>query len=641
MPISPALIIFGVQSIVKVGMAAQKAYEQYVRDRDAPLPMLPVGKPERLLAEEFFRQPEMQTWVTDAERLGKHWVPGKDPPVTGSIRPGQGHEAAIVEKWRELAPRGAPGLSRGIASVEYTKVKQWAAQDPNKPAGPETRLILALADVALDFASASPALLAPTGVSQPVLKAIAVLAVETRGALPDLNNAKSWEGKKWLGANFGQSLLIVAFRAGLATVSKHPDLVVDEEHMQRLIAATILPLKEAFDKAETAAGDSPSKVITALLRGEKLRDEVLPGMVAAALRSVAADRNAFLGTIARPIDASRTENLIKALANGVLDQAVKLSARELLEREAWFDFFRAGVAVIASQPELVVPGKSDDGDAKALKQLVADVGGSLGAGLGKPGRLMAINAATAALDSVHASLPMLLLPKDKWDGVAAALARSVIEGIKPALEGDNPHLLKRLASREQVAQLVGIVLKEVAATPAIIIGGHASVEATAVLAVVAAAMAAEGADLLNAEGWLAVAAAAAMAAAANPGRLFKLSDGVDATIGSKLIGIALTQASISLKQAESGNEVPFLAGALLQDTIVALLQLASHKRLSAAQLNDLTDLLAGLVAEARKPDGRILPSRIAVMLTLGAAALLDGKVKVEGAFPIDEVIKLA
>jgi hypothetical protein len=641
MPTSPALIIFGVQSVVKLGMAAQKAYEQYVRDKEVSLPMLPVGSSDRLLAEEFFRQPEMQMWVTDSDGLGKHWVPGANPVVTGKIKAGPGHEIAIVDKWRKLAPRSAPGLSRGIASIEYTMVRQWAAQDPHKPARPETRLILALADVALDFVSALPTLLASTGASQPVLKAIAVLAAETRGVFPDLSDPEAWKGKKWLGANFGQSLLVAAFRAGLATLAKHPELVVDEDHVQRLIAATIIPLKQAFDQAEKDAGDNPGKVINALLLGERLRDELLPGMVAAALRSVAADRNAFLSSIVRPVDGNRTEKLIAALANGVLDEAAKLKAGELLERDTWLDFFRAGVAVIASQPELVVRGNNDDENAKALKQLVADVGVALAAGLGKPGRLLVIGIATAALDSAHSSLPMLLLPKDQWDGVAAALARSVIEGIKPALESDNPALLQRLASREQIAQMVSIVLKEVATTPALVIGNHASAEAQAVLAAMAVTMAAKGADLLHAEGWLAVTAAAAEAAAANPGRLFRLAGGADTAIGAKLIGIALTQASISLKGAEDGKEAPFLAGALLQDTIVALLKLAARKRLADKQVDRLSELLAGLVAEARKPDGQILPSQIAVVVTFAGAALLDEKVKLEGAFPTNELIKIA
>ncbi len=633
MPVSPDLIVFGVQSVIKLGLAAQKGYEQYVRDRDFSLPLLPEGTSERQLATQFFRLPEMQDWVSQ-KPLADHWE-------NGSIKAGEGHAAVVIAKWQELAPRAPGAMPRGSTQIEYTRVRQWAEQDPDKPASPETRLILALADVALEFAAASPTLLAHNGASQPLLRAIAELATETRGVIPDLGDPEAWKDKKWLGANFGQSLLLVAFRAGLATVAKQPDLVADEAHVQRLIAATIVPLKNAVDAELKDAGGDPGKVIAALLRGERLRDEVLPGMVAAALRSVAADRNAFLGRIVRPTTPDQTKQLIAALAGSVLDRAAKLAKDDLLQRETWLDFFRAGVAVIATRPELLVAGDSDDAKVKALRQLVADVAGPVGEGIGQPAPVLLIDIATAALDSVHGSLPILLSPPGSWNGVAAKLTRSVIDGLRPAVTGADPAMLQRLASREQVATLVGIVLAEVATTPALIAGGHASSEVRSVLAAVATAMSQQGADLLHAEGWLTVAAAAARAAAANPGRLFRLLAGGDAPIGARLIGIALTQASASLAAAAAGGTAPFLAGPLLQDVIVSLLELTARRRLSAEQLPTVAAILAKLATEAADPNGRVLPSQVASTLTHGLAAVLDGRIKVDGGIPLDDIIKLA
>jgi hypothetical protein len=138
----------------------------------------------------------------------------------------------------------------------------------------------------------------------------------------------------------------------------------------------------------------------------------------------------------------------------------------------------------------------------ALRSLVKAVAIKIAedAAVGAVGKVVLLDVATAALASVRTSLPMLLGPNGTWDALAEKLAVGLIDGIRPALVGKDPALLKRLANREQITQLVGVVLREVATTPALVTGKHASGEAQAVLAAVAAAMTADGADLLHAEG---------------------------------------------------------------------------------------------------------------------------------------------
>jgi hypothetical protein len=138
----------------------------------------------------------------------------------------------------------------------------------------------------------------------------------------------------------------------------------------------------------------------------------------------------------------------------------------------------------------------------ALRSLVKAVAIKIAedAAVGAVGKVVLLDVATAALASVRTSLPMLLGPNGTWDALAEKLAVGLIDGIRPALVGKDPALLKRLANREQITQLVGMVLREVTTTPALVTGKHASGEAQAVLAAVAAAMTADGADPLHAEG---------------------------------------------------------------------------------------------------------------------------------------------
>jgi hypothetical protein len=177
-------------------------------------------------------------------------------------------------------------------------------------------------------------LLSSTGASQPLLKAIAALATEARGVIPPLDDLDAWTGDKWLGANFGQSLQLATFRVGLTTLSNHPDLVVDETHVQRLIKATIKPLKEGFDAETTKPGAASASILTALTTWEQLRDQLLPGMVGGALQSVAADRNSFLGAVVSPVGEKKLDLLIGGMVNGALDEVENLNSDDLLQRRA-------------------------------------------------------------------------------------------------------------------------------------------------------------------------------------------------------------------------------------------------------------------------------------------------------------------
>ena len=186
-------------------------------------------------------------------------------------------------------------------------------------------------------------------------------------------------------------------------------------------------------------------------------------------------------------------------------------------------------------------------------------------------------------------------------------------------------------------QLVGIVVQQVAATPKLVTSGGASQEVQSVIAALAAGMAAAGADLLHPAGWLAIGTAAAKAAAVNPGRLFKLPVGADAGIGANLIKVVLQQADAAFTAASRDNELPVLAGPVLQDVMVDLLALGSQRRLVPDQVTAIGGLLFTLASEAMKPAGRIMPGELAERVSAAALSFLAGKLAV-GA-DIDAILK--
>jgi hypothetical protein len=138
-------------------------------------------------------------------------------------------------------------------------------------------------------------------------------------------------------------------------------------------------------------------------------------------------------------------------------------------------------------------------------------------------------------------------------------------------------------------------------------------------------MAAPGADLLHPAGWLAVAAAAAKTAAANPGRLFKVPQGVDVGIGADLITMILRQASAAFAAASQNNVPPVVVGPVLEEVIVGLLALAAKRRLTQVQVTTIEGLLETLMNEAMKLDGRILPGEIADRVSAAVFSLLTGE----------------
>lgn len=609
---TPALLVFGVQGLIKLGRASRDAYEQYVRDRPASLPLLgaveltPTDK-----AAAFFRLPENKVWVSRGGAFAAHW-----DADANELRDGTENEDAIVVAWLKVRTSSPSATPFEPARSAAFLVRQWEGDGPPPP---WLRLALALADVALDFGEASPALLGPTGTSQPLLEVVAALADQSRALLPDLNDPEQWKGDRWIRANFAQSLLVTVFRAGLTTLADNPGIVIRQEHLQPLLAATIRPLRDGF---ETAWSTAPAGAqLGALVRWETVRDQWLPAMAAGAIRAVAQDRGFFLGKVIGGAGGSNTGQLVGALANSLLDEAAKLGGQDLLLRDTWIRFWSAAVGVIAARPELVVPAGSAAPHDQFLRELVKQVAGKLTSVPAGINRALLLELAATTLEVVNDSLP-LVLRGDGWNGVARDVVGRVIDALQPALREGDPLLLRRLATPGQAIDLVTAVLSEIAASPQLVVGGAAGPEVSAVVSALAGAMAAQGAELLTARGWLLIASAAASAAARNPGRLFKLDGAAASGVAIELIRGTLLQASELL---EAGKP-PVLGGAVLAELLVESLNIVAARPATPAQIAELLGMLRTLAKEAASPTGLILPGSLPLLFARIGLRVLAGKI---------------
>jgi hypothetical protein len=173
--------------------------------------------------------------------------------------------------------------------------------------------------------------------------------------------------------------------------------------------------------------------------------------------------------------------------------------------------------------------------------------------------------------------------------------------------------------------MVQLALDQIAATPRMVTGKRAQPELQAVVAAVATAMKSAGADLLTAQGWLAVTGAAAAAAAQDPGRLFRINaSGVLGGPGVALLKVLLRTAH---EQFESGalQARPILFGAVLQDIIeTALREVASRIKHETTDPERLGRALRRIADAAVGDDRKLRPGEIARVFSRASIRIIDG-----------------
>jgi hypothetical protein len=569
--IDPGLIVFGVQALVRLGREGKASIEQLERDRDLlfPQPLL-VDFTNFDLVVRVFANNDANSALVDKARngpLARFWDAENerpDPRVPGSA------EVLFLEAVRirteQAAKNGKILPLRGAQVAGAIIVKQWA--DGTAPVGPLGRMVLAVADIGLEFVGTRASVL---GIGGNAEKLLAAVALNLADLIPD-------DGAQ-LGprSQLSERLLGVFLRAGLSAIADQPDLVIGAQHLRELVTRTLPPIVKALpqDLAAQAAW-------------ENVADALLGPAASAAMQTIAANPVAFLGA------RFDSEKAIGALTGALLREASARTLQDNFSEAGFLALYRAALGVAATRPQLFIGGAAtDDQLGKLASELIGGIADTLRTAPVPFNGDLGAQLAGSALQTLAQNAGAFLDPSRPWQATAAALAQQVAVGLQTALA--NGHIV---FSPDQLLALGSTFFTQVARNPAMIAGG--STELQGLVEAVAQALAKDPGELLHPDDWLEIAAVVAQEVAANPGRLLKLLP-ADAAAPAMALCTALIGDLLAVAAAErtAGGRAAggVLSGATLRDAIIVLLRVASGNADAAVANRAAVSALAARIAE--------------------------------------------
>jgi hypothetical protein len=538
---NPALVLFGIQAVIRLGKIGKDASEQYVRDAEALFP--DIRKPQ------FDRRTYVNGFFGSANY--RHFVKGSDAPfkeywgsngVINTLNSVDMLFAAAVQIKSEEGIDLNQWLSSSQIIAGATLIEQW---DPKKPAplSPFARVILAAGDIALEFVAINPGLLGVGGNGE---KLIGAFAKNLSALLPD-------DGGFGDHHEFGERLLGVFLRAGLDTISKNPAWVMSEEHVQRLISAAVEPIVKALPND-----------LTEQIKYREVTDALIGPAASAAMQTLADCSDAFLG------QNFGAETAIGALTKALLGQAAKMGLNNQFTKNGLIELYRATLGVAAEKPHLFLNDNSDPPDHLA-EDLISNFASVLMRTVPPFDGRVGVQLAAAALEAVSANAHRFAGRDKPWEQTAADMVGKIAEHLGKAFKENKR--IENVFSKAQLIELGRIMLNHMASTPEMIIGPEDAL--AQLLGTVAKAMAKDDKLLLDGDDWLEIVKAAAQEAAANPARLFRL-DPNDATqtLAAQVMKTILNSAGRILdEQSLRGKTVLF--GKTLREATIMLLQATS------------------------------------------------------------------
>jgi hypothetical protein len=552
----PALILFGIQAVIRLGKIGKDAAEQYARDAEVLFP--DIRKPifdRRTYVNGFFGSANYEHFVKGAdapfkEYWGSHGVKKDlnsiDTLFAAAVRI-KSEEGIDLNQW----------LSSSQVIAGATLVQQW---DPQKPAplSPFARVILAAGDIALEYVAVNPGLLGAGGSGE---KLIGAFARNLGDLLPD-------DGHFGDNHKFGERLLGVFLRAGLDTITGNPGWVVSEAHVQKLISSSVRPIVEALPGS-----------ITEQIKYSEVTDALIGPAASAAMQTMAEHPDAFFGA------DFRAEAAVGALTQALLGQAAKTGLANQFTKEGLIELYRAALGVAAEKPHLFL---RDDG--KPQDHLAQDLIANFASVLAKTpppfDGTVGVQLAAAALEAVGANAHRFAGRDKPWERTAADMAGYLAKQFAEAFKANEG--LEKAFSKAQLIEMGRIVLNHVSSTPEMIAGPEDAL--AQLVGAVAQAMAKDDRLLLAGDDWLEIVKVAAREAAANPARLFKLDPHhpADATAARIITAFLGSAGAILDEETLRGKTVLF--GATLREAIIIALQAlsgnpeAAEKNLLSVQL---------------------------------------------------------
>lgn len=542
---NPELIVFAVQASIRLATAADKAFTQHARDKAVLLPDVKAAKkaPTSEIIEVFKdkKHGDFDHLILNDGPLAPFWKNGTvNRKVDGALEILRAEALQIMVL--QAPASGKQGLSDKTQQLAGAMmIEQWA--EHKGPIHPLGRMVLTMADVALEYVGAKPSILGIGGNGE---KLIGAFAVNLAVLIPD--DAEKFGPR----SQFSERLVQIVMHAGLKTFEENPRLIVRQEHLQSLIANTLPPLIEALpeDLSEQS-------------KWRDVADALLGPAASAAIETIALNQKAFLGS------RFAIDEPLGALTKALLEQAAETGLKDQFSTEGYIALFRASAGVVAARPELFLGSAKKDKQkianallssvAKELQQAPFPFDGELG-----------LNIAVAALDTLQANTSLFFDDDDAWENVSSKMLQQVIGGLSQWIDKSAWQDGKIPLSGDQVVELGRIFLTQVAQTPGMVTGDRS--ELKAIVTGMAKAMASDEKLLLSGDDWLQIAAVAASEAAANPGRLFGLDENdTEEAVASGLISTLLGVAAQSFGPAgRDGKGVLF--GATLRETIVLSLR---------------------------------------------------------------------
>lgn len=553
----PALILFSIQSIIRLGKIGKDALEQHYRDEEVLFPgILDVDVSAGNYVTNFFNLKEFKHYVTgDSAPYKDYWDAArgvvKDEETSidtlfvlaSKIKAEMGVDSKILYSGRE-------------ASAGITLIKQWA---PDKgPLSPLARVAISAGDIALEYIGANPSILSIGGNGEKLLGAFA-------GNLGEMLPDNGEFGPK---ERFGERILCTFLKAGFKVINENPDCIMKEEHLKELMIETIKPLMSAF----------PEDSILEQVNYEKITDALMGPVASTAMTVLAKNPDKYFG------ESFKSGTIIGSLTSAVLNEAAKDGIEDQFNRDGLIALYKAALGVAVEQPELFI-GDADAPEDKLCKTLLANCADKLKNAPFPYNSEIGSHLASAVMDAIAKNAHNFAEKGSRWELTAADLIQEIATDFGKAF--DENKKLKTVFTTSQMTDLGRIVLNRVAQSPSMIVGvDKASSE---VIKAVAAAMAADDKLLMTGEDWKEILAVAADEAAKNPGRLFKMyTDESENSLAIELMtGILKSASNIFRSSGEASNsgtgEYIVLFGPTLKSVIITVIQNSSGNLKKASE----------------------------------------------------------
>ena len=238
-----------------------------------------------LLLNRFFTiTDEREAHVKDGGSLAEYWDVNRAKTDPMSV------DALYIGALRVSAEEGVDFAAALVPSGEIM-IRQF---DPGKgPLSPFSRIALTAADIVLDYIAIDPGIVSDNPNCQTLIGAFARNLADF---LPDNGDYGPRE-------KFGERL---------AAVSSNPELVVDDEHFEKLLSNALKPVVEKFPAS-----------ISERIQWKQVTDAIIGPAAQAALETIAAHQSQFLGDSFDPdiaLGAVTQALLLEAAENGLKDQ---------------------------------------------------------------------------------------------------------------------------------------------------------------------------------------------------------------------------------------------------------------------------------------------------------------------------------